>query len=360
MPRLNAHHKQFFFASRPIFVEGPTDQQIFTLIQEKRGKPLGASGMCFIDAGGKEELDLFFRICKELEIDAQFVVDLDVLTEGKLRQSVSEDSRCKTYSQEEGLGQPKEVIGNLEKEIDKCPKELKLESCDTSLQNLLKNFQDAHCQNQELKKQRYIFLLGLKNIFDIFVDIVPSNMGNLPSIKGRFQKIIQAFKYSGVHILSRGELENYCPAYTGNPFNIPDGAKARVFEQERDFLLRDNLTEEEIHKHYGELIDILDEVTYLRGIDIREYLANYISEFIFSVQYSYKQYHIKDADSLKKNANVRWQTCSRIFDLLEFSPKERENGFVCKIKIKPSVYQKERPLEFDEKTHPVDDVSKFL
>lgn len=42
LPRLNTHHKHFFFASNPIFVEGYRDQQLFTLIQEKRGKLLGA------------------------------------------------------------------------------------------------------------------------------------------------------------------------------------------------------------------------------------------------------------------------------------------------------------------------------
>lgn len=71
LPRLNTHHKQFFFASRPIFVEGYFDQQLFALIQERRGKMLGASGSCLIDVGGKDELDVFFRLCKALKIDAQ-------------------------------------------------------------------------------------------------------------------------------------------------------------------------------------------------------------------------------------------------------------------------------------------------
>lgn len=77
LPRLNTHHKQFFFASNPIFVEGYRDQQLFTLIQEKRGKLLGASGSCIIDVGGKEDLDLFYRLCKKLNIDAKFITDLD-------------------------------------------------------------------------------------------------------------------------------------------------------------------------------------------------------------------------------------------------------------------------------------------
>ena len=95
IPRLNTHHKQFFFASRPIFVEGYFDQQLFTLIQEKRGLPLGASGTSIIDVSGKEELDLFFRLCKKLKIDAQFISDLDLIFRGRVRQSVTQDDRYK-------------------------------------------------------------------------------------------------------------------------------------------------------------------------------------------------------------------------------------------------------------------------
>ena len=58
LPRLNTHHKQFFFSPRPIFVEGYTDQQIFSYIQEKRGKLLDYNGPTFIDVHGKDELDL--------------------------------------------------------------------------------------------------------------------------------------------------------------------------------------------------------------------------------------------------------------------------------------------------------------
>ncbi len=100
LPRLNTHHKQFFFASRPIFVEGYFEQQLLTLIQENRGILIGASGSSIIDVSGKNELDLFFRLCKMLKVDGQFIADLDVLVEGNLRQSASRDVRCKTYSKQ--------------------------------------------------------------------------------------------------------------------------------------------------------------------------------------------------------------------------------------------------------------------
>jgi len=53
-PRWNIHHKQFFFATNPIFVEGYTDQQMFSLIQARRDRILGANGATLIDVNGKE------------------------------------------------------------------------------------------------------------------------------------------------------------------------------------------------------------------------------------------------------------------------------------------------------------------
>lgn len=61
--RFNNENKQFFFAKHPVFVEGFTDKQIFALIYEKRDIPIGAFGSSIIETGGKEELDMFFRLC---------------------------------------------------------------------------------------------------------------------------------------------------------------------------------------------------------------------------------------------------------------------------------------------------------
>jgi AAA domain, putative AbiEii toxin, Type IV TA system len=73
LPRLNTHHKQFFFAGRPIFVEGYTDQQLFSLIQEGRSRLLGATGACFIDVNGKGEQDFFFKSMRSLFLILMFL-----------------------------------------------------------------------------------------------------------------------------------------------------------------------------------------------------------------------------------------------------------------------------------------------
>lgn len=346
LPRLNTHHKQFFFASRPIFVEGYFDQQIFSLIQEKRRKLLGASGSCIIDVGGKDELDLFFRLCKKLNIDAQFIVDLDILIKGKLRQSISEDDRCREYLQREGLGTDiMHVIGEAKKTISECLSDLEPKLTDTF--KLDPYFRDALCSASELEKKRYIFLVGLKYIGDQIRELISCYEEKLKYLGGRLQKIIQAFKQSGVYVLCKGELENYLPEYKGNPYIILDDAKAKFFEQERDLILGKELTEEEIRGRYGELINILDEATCPKDIDMDLYLTYAIRDWIYKVQSAYNRGEVKDEDSLKRNAMIDWQTHSRIFDLLNFSLKP--DGFTCKIRLKPLLDPKEREVSFDNR-----------
>jgi len=347
LPRLNTHHKQFFFASRPVFVEGYVDQQLFSLIQEKRGKLLGASGACIIDVGGKAELDLFFRICKKLNIDARFIADLDILMEGKLRQSVSEDNRCQDYLQKEGLGTDlMQVIGEAKRAISDCLNELATKLTERNkLNSELQTFREALLKVNELEKKRYIFLVGLKHIGDQIKSLIKSKAANWGFIEGRLQKIIQAFEYSGVYVLSNGELENYLPEYKDNPYIISDEAKAKTFEQERDFILRNDLTENEIRTRYGELVNILDEATSVRGIDMDLYLTYAIRDWIYKVQSAYNRGEINDEISLKRNAMTDWQTHSRIFDLLEFS--SNQGGFVCRIRLKSLLDPKEREIKFD-------------
>jgi len=348
LPRLNTHHKQFFFASRPIFVEGYFDQQIFSLIQEKRGKLLGASGSCIIDVGGKDELDLFFRICKKFNMDAQFIADLDMLLKGKLRQSVSEDERCRVYLQEEGLGTDlMHVIGEAETAISECLNELELKLTDTSESTLPLQFRDALSKSSEPEIKRYVFLVGLKYIREQIKSLISSNTEKLNFIEGRLQKIIQAFKRSGVYVLSNGELENYLPEYKGNPYIISDNAKGETFEQERDFILGNDLTEAEICARYSELITILDEATSPKEINMDLYLTYAIRDWIYKVQSAYNRGEVRDTDSLKRNAMIDWATHSRIFDLLEFSTGQDE--FTCRIRLKPLLDPKQREVVFDNR-----------
>ena len=350
LPKLNTHHKQFFFATRPIFAEGYTDQQIFFLLQENRGKLLGTSGSCIIDVDGKDKLDSFFRLCKKLNIDAQFIADLDTLLEGKLRQSISEDRRCTNYLHRKGIGQDLiSAIGEMLGEINVCISELEQNLGNLSESDpLQKYFKNSFSSENDLGKKQYIFLLGLKYIKNKIEEILPENRDKISLIEGRLPKLIQAFKCAGVYILSKGMLENYLPKYNGNPYIIKGKAKSKAFEEERDFLLENDLTEKQFRKRYGELINILDKTMKIKHVNMDLFINRAICDLIYNIQIAFSLGEVKDEDSLKRDGKIDWKNQSRIFEFIEFSRKKGD--FTCKIKLKSLLDPKERNIEFNNKT----------
>jgi hypothetical protein len=118
LPRFNTHHKQFFFSPNPVFVEGYTDQQIISILFERLGINIGASGSCIIDVGGKDELGVFYKLCKSLKINCRIIADLDAVFRGRLRRVVCEDDRSQAYVHQQGIGlNLSKVIGDLETQL---------------------------------------------------------------------------------------------------------------------------------------------------------------------------------------------------------------------------------------------------
>lgn len=346
IPRLNTHHKQFFFSTRPVFVEGYQDQQLYTLIQEQRGRFVGAWGVSIIDVGGKDELDLFFRLCRKLSIDAHFITDLDAVFRGKLRQSVALDERCQRFIQQEGLGtELMKLIGELEQEIDSCIKDLLQEAkCEYSLNELKDALSRIDKDNHP--KRRFAFTVGLARHRELLQQLLPNH--NLEFIRGRLEQICRAMKCAGVHVLKYGELAHYLPTYQGNPYLVSDNAKHSAFEEERQFLLTNELSEQELMARYGALVEILDNATGSRVPDFAAHLNQLIADWIHMVQSAVFRGEVKDVNSLVASPLVRWNDYTRIFDLVHFEKKSM--GFTCSIRLKANVDPRQREVHFDDNT----------
>lgn len=346
IPRLNTHHKQFFFSTRPVFVEGYQDQQLYTLIQEKRGRFVGAWGASIIDVGGKDELDLFFRLCRKLSIDAHFVTDLDAIFQGKLRQSVALDERCRKFIQQNGLGTEfMKVIGGLEQAIDSCIEDLLQESkCESSLYEL----KNALSSTDDRPRRRFTFTVGLARHRESLQNILPNH--NLEFIRGRLEQICRAMECAGVHVLKDGELVHYLRTYQGNPYQVSDAAKRSAFEEERQFLLTNELSEQELMTRYGALVKILDNATGSMVPDLAAHLNHLIADWIHMVQKAVVRGEVKDANSLVASPFVQWNDYSRIFELVHFEKKPM--GFTCRVRLKANVDPRQREVQFDEKVVP--------
>ncbi|MCR4436126.1 MAG: AAA family ATPase [Clostridiales bacterium] len=352
LPRLNTHHKQFFFASRPIFVEGYTDQQFLSLLQEAREQNLGAGGISIIDVGGKEEVDAFYRLCEKFNIRAYALVDYDALFEGKIRQTVSQKPPVQEYVQKEGLGTDLiSVIGEMIRHINEIMPEIEaLQECQLGDDHELKQFLKAFQQNTDDRIRRRITYMVIKRKQNELMQLIPGKAPNISIVAGRAAKIEKAFAQAGVFVLPKGELENYYPSYTGNPYSIPDNEKTNVFLAERDFILS-NHNKFIIEERYKVLITILDMACGILSIDVTKFLNATIGDWIHAVQTSVALGEIRDLDSLKANPRVQWAVYERIIDVKSFDINDKME-FSCTIAMRPTVDVKERITTFDDKTVP--------
>ncbi len=331
LPRLNTHHKQFFFSTRPNFVEGYHDQQIYSLIQERRGI-MGAGATTFIDVGGKDELDLFFRLCNQLEIDCQIISDLDSLFTGKLKESVARDDRCNNYLRESGGSLNFDRAWNdIILVIDKATSAF-LAGHDKG-QNPSIRLGKLHeaIESTEGWKRRYTFLIGVLKIPEELKTIIGSD--DLTFIRGKLKTIIEACTKASIHILPQGQVENYMASDSSieNEFILTENAKSRLFVNERDFILSNDLDVAKIGDRYGDLIGLLDRATAARSTDSRPLIARHLRRFVFKVQESYRAGEIKAELDLKREP---FSIYDSLLEVIEFR-NERPN-FMCRVRVRDS------------------------
>lgn len=343
LPRLNTHHKQFFFAHRPIFVEGYTDQQLFTLIQDRRGKLLGATGACFIDVNGKDEQDFFFRLCRNLKINAQFISDLDLVTRGSFRNSISEDARCKQFASKEGIGPDlMEAIRELNVRLDAL-----IRALDSSTAAPLGELKAAIQQAPETEAKRYRVLIAAIHRREMLVNSIPERTGEIDYLVAKVKRLSEVAREAGVFLLPKGALENHLPTYTGSIYQVPDKLKAATFETERDFILSSPGVSA-IESRYAELISSLDAASGVCEVNLKQHLGYAVGLFIGNVQVAFERREIDSANSLKQHASIDWPTYNRILDLVSFEASE--GAFTCKMKLKPIVDPEESAFEFNDST----------
>jgi hypothetical protein len=348
LPRLNTHHKQFFFSVRPVFVEGYTDQQIFSLLQERRGRLTGAAGESFIDVGGKDELDLFFRLCRRLGIQAQLVTDLDALFGGRLLRTLSNAEFTGGVATEIGADE-QDFLAGLKRRMFMLAREAARSRSFREANGIMRGFvRELRSRNEE-ESRVYAFYLGLAHHPGEVKRLIPGRSAELESILRLMGRVIEILAGHGVHVLSRGQLEHYLPSHGGNLiYHFPESAKRMIFERERDFILSRAVDEIRLMRRYGGLIRVLDRaVNYIR-VDVSEFLSVHLRDFLTRLDNLVRSGEVSGRDSLLARQELDYGLFSRIFQLEEFLVSG--DGYKGKIRMDARVDPRRRTIEFDERT----------
>lgn len=352
-PRWNAHHKQMFFSSLPVFVEGYTDQQMMVLLQERRGKMIGANGISIINVDGKENLDVFFRLCEQLQIKSSIICDLDILFKSELKKTIANHEKCK-----ESL-----TLKGLNPDFNKIINELGI-LLDTYVQKLIStatkssNNEDHKILVEELYKiknkpheKRFVLLSAIQRIPEKLVNIITND--EIKEINQKLKTIIEIFSLFNIYILEKGQLENYLPTYTGNPYRIPKEQKYKVLSNELEEVIANDLKTEAVEQRYADLITIADKAIPLTSLHFDPSLNHILRDWIHIIQSAVLDYNIKNKEDFESNESVNYENFKRILQILEFN--KTETGFTCKIKLNSVIDSDEREFEINDQLLP----SKF-
>jgi hypothetical protein len=351
LPRFNTHHKQFFFSSNPVFVEGYTDQQFITLIYDKLGRNIGSSGSCVIDVGGKDELGVFFKLCIKLDINPIIIADLDALFKGKLREVLCEDERSNKYIQNNGIGESlSSEIGDLDKKLKSLALDLiSKESDDTDISHLSEHLKAYIIEDKidNLERFRFSMLLGLIRFSDKIERVVSGSQRPIINlILGRTNRILEAAKQCNIYFIGIGELEHHYTQTDIDYLNITN--KDTLFHTERDFILESEA--ETIKERYSGIILTLENVIPVVEVDIIEHLRYEIIEWSQRIQSAIVRGEIKNIDHFKTNARINYHLYNQILDVIEFNIDESDNSFKCKMRLSDKLSNKGVEFEISEKT----------
>ncbi len=302
LPRFNTYHKQFFFSDNQIFVEGYTDQQMFTYLLPFIENEYSAAGTGIIDVGGKDELGVFCKVCSLLGTNSRIITDLDSLFSGKLRDVFCEDERVISWLEKqrekqtafyESIFTAKELeqkitleklIRKLERmliEIGKAVIELSSAEIKTELKKDSKNhpknkshpnlhdaelleillqklalLQEKHENAEAVDTYKTVLLQGVNAIPELLEKLLPPKLAaTIPLVKNLSALVLAAAEAGRVYILHKGCIEHY---YTQNTILfMPVSAKDRLFRNELDFI--QTAHKKTVRKKYEDLIALLEK-----------------------------------------------------------------------------------------------------
>lgn len=355
LPRFNTHHKQFFFSPNPVFVEGYTDQQIISLLFEKIGLNISASGSSIIDVGGKDELAVFYKLCNLLHIDCRIISDYDALFRGKLREFLCANEIIKQQFIEKGFGSDiSNCIGELERLLVKIGDILNI---NTSVNiNVKKIVEKLHALYSDRRKNidtiKDVILLSLYRFKNEIEEAQPDIRYDIETVLAKHKQYLDCIKCANIFIIPDGELEHFFKASIIDYLNIEQ--KDKLFNAEREAILRIE-SKEELEEKYQDILPLLKMSVPHVQVDILKHVKYTIIDWIQKVQNAVARNEIKDIATLKTNARVEYATYNQILECKDGDFTLQPDGsFNCIISLKVSVIGVEKQIGFSDKTTPRD------
>ena len=292
--RLNAHHKQLFFADGPVFVEGHHDALILESLMEARGVSAAAAGSCIIDCGGVAEVTHYLELCQALGKKAHFVCDLDSLFRGRLRSCIGDDNAIRSLLACAGVGGHfARYVGELDQLLTDLIDALLGRSLDGELKPLgqyLGRFPDMRRKwnKDQLAKARVAVMTAIDvNRAAVVLEVAEDAVTD---IEGRWRTLLTTLAEKNIHVLPGGTIERYLPSFSGNLFDPSPEAKQNAVQAELRELqgIRHQTAARDrdaaLAERFGALYGVVRNLPSKEPVDFDDVLRRHLSDYVHELQ----------------------------------------------------------------------------
>ncbi len=325
LPRMTEQHRGFFFAQKPVFVEGYFDATVVAAIQRSLGLSAEGAGSCLVPSLGKDEAGRYLMLCNALRKRAVFLFDLDALFDQRLRVGAAQNDTFAARVASAGHGNFDELVGKLQRSLSIAVTKIETIADDKlpSALSELRVFLKQHGGDDQLDRRRVAVLVALAEKTGD-VRIVLGDAAD--TIRGFLRAVLDHLSAVDIHVLPGGALENYSPGYTGNRFKVPDEAKRSAALEEQSWLAacRDL---SELAARYGELLPIVRKLPARRTVDIlptlRRELANLLHRIIMSIRAG----EVTAADQIASILGDDWKRVANFVKVARLEVRSRSDFY---------------------------------
>ncbi|KXH88043.1 MULTISPECIES: AAA family ATPase [Bacillus] len=346
--RIGQAHKEAFFSSKPILVEGHSDMIICNFLNGQLGYNIETSGGYIIPIIGKGEIPAVVKLMSLMGKKPVVLADLDLLADGISFISVfSENEEIKKLMEEKGHNNLHKIARDVYNDF----KKFVIENWeDLSKYAMQHNYWKEGLQGEELLKVK------LRSSMAIILNLDTADIETFKderkfhSIRRRLNFLLDSLEKSGCFILRKGTIEEYYQEKS-----LISSGKPLAATKEIEFLIqqKDDMF---IKENYPEVIRLFDFVT--DNLEIDE--TKIIIDFLLAVVTPILNKINKNIDSLEVDtiSSHLFNDCNSLFDI---SILETKGNKSLKVELKSEIMDIEGfPIIFPKGCNPFEVINQNI
>lgn len=312
---------------------------------------IAASGSSVIDVGGKDELAVFYKLCKILHIDCRIIADYDALFRGKLREYICATDTIKQQFINHGFGGDiANCIGSIERTLVQIADQLEAyNNSQLDVKNIKEKLEELyHEKAKNIGTIKDVVLLSLYRYKQVIITEVPAISDDVNSVLAKHKNYLDCLKVAKIFIVPSGELEHFYKANSVDYLNI--SRKDTAFAKEYESILGTD-DAETLKQRYSDILPLLYESVPHIKVDLLEHIRFTMIDWIQNVQSAVVRGEVNSIGSLRSSSRVNYALYSQILECKDDGfVLEENNNFECHVILKPEFLGYEKEVVFSSNT----------